>query len=179
MRYSYKHIIVSAVRQHIFPFTIRVLRFKIRFYKTVFARIFKPSAMISNRAYLLFICPVRRSLIRLTQERRNVCLERLSIFPQVLAKELVSRDRRFFGRALHTEFTIITIGYQDSILSSRFGPRGSQGKYHELTDDIIKPVNIRETIIRDNTIFWSLPYIQYTEAIATVQKKNSRQRSAR
>lgn len=57
---------------------------------------------------------------RLTQVKKKRLPRTAADIPRAFAKKLVSRERRFFGRALHIEFTIITIGYQDSILSSGF-----------------------------------------------------------
>lgn len=172
MRYSYKRIIVSAVRQHIFPRYAK----NVRSAHTQSVCLDLKSDFIQNR-----ICEniqterydkqpcvssfhvSRPSLAYTTDIGKKKRLPRTAVdIPWALAKELLSRDRRFFGRVLHTEFTIITIGYQDSILSSGFGLGGSsQGKYHRPTDDIIKLVNIRETIIRDTPYFVFTVYTIY------------------
>lgn len=116
--------------------------------------------------------PVYRSLIRLTEGRKegrfasNGCRYSLGFF----AQKLVSRDRRFFGRALH-EFTIITVGYQDSILSSGgFPPPEIAGVTAGPSGDVIKLVNIRDRYTLRRYISLLL-YTIYQEPLTTIHRK--------
>jgi len=76
-----------------------------------------------------FMRPMCCPLIWLTEGKKKRLPRTATDIPWAFAMKLVSRDRCFFVRALHTEFTIITIGYQDSILSPGVPPSGCQSNY--------------------------------------------------